>query len=264
MKRRLALSAIVAAHAAFLALLPVSLWAAVGVLFCGHVFLVALTLIPNHQWFGRVVTGFRTNERAVWLTIDDGPGGEDTRELLDLLATFDARATFFLIGARVREHPGLVQEIQRRGHQVANHTETHPERTFWRCGPGRIGREIDHCAESIEGASGSRPTLFRAPVGMVNPFVHPVLKVRGLPLIGWSARGLDGRDDDPGRIVGRILKNVRPGAIVLVHQGRRLPGGGALVTACLRELLPALRERGYAFVLPSPGSWAPRRRNVRR
>jgi peptidoglycan/xylan/chitin deacetylase (PgdA/CDA1 family) len=97
---------------------------------------------------------------------------------------------------------------------------THPSATFWALPKKRIASEIDRCSDAIEKATGSKPSLFRAPVGMKNPFVHPLLDARGLRLIGWSARGFDGVRSMPEDAALRIMKSVRPGAIILAHEGR--------------------------------------------
>src|SRR5258706_10477628 len=85
----------------------------------------------NCRWFGPVVTRFRTADKAVWLTIDDGPHPDDTPALLKLLQKHNARATFFAIGRRVEKYPELARAIVREGHTLANHTQTHPALFFW-------------------------------------------------------------------------------------------------------------------------------------
>src|SRR5882757_7713989 len=97
-------------------------------------FVISAT-VANCAWFGPVVTRFATPRREVWLTIDDGPDPEDTPQLLTLLATHDAHATFFVIGERAAAHPALIRAITDAGHEVAHHTYTHPLRTFWYASP---------------------------------------------------------------------------------------------------------------------------------
>ena len=190
--------------------------------------------------------------REIWLTIDDGPDPHDTPRLLDLLDAFDhARATFFVTGERARAYPDLLHEILRRGHALGNHTDTHPQRTFWRLGPGRLRRELGGCQEAVQTLTGVAPRLFRPPVGMVNPFVPAAVRACGLQTVGWSARGFDGVSTaEPGEVVRRILADLRPGGIVLLHEGKRSPVGDPLNVRVLKKLLQALRERGWQAVLP--------------
>ena len=222
-------------------------------MFLAHAALLYATLRPNNQLFGPVTTGFPSpGLDEVWLTIDDGPDPHDTPRLLDLLDAADAKATFFVRGDRSRAHPELLREILRRGHRLGNHTETHPQATFWCLGPGRMAREIAVCNAIIQDITAQPPRLFRAPVGMVNPFVHPAARAHGLRLIGWSARGFDGvSGTTPAEVVRRILSNLRPGGIVLLHEGRRGPTGEAVNVQALRLLLAELRARRWRAVLPS-------------
>src|SRR5262249_18320441 len=146
-------------------------------------FAISATL-GNCAWFGPVVTEFATERREVWLTIDDGPDPEDTPRLLDLLDEAGAKATFFLIGDRAQRYRSLVGNIVRRGHGLGNHTQTHPTGSFWAAGPRRAQREIQAAQSSI----GHPTSLFRAPVGMANIFVHRAARENGLTMIGWSIR----------------------------------------------------------------------------
>lgn len=211
----------------------------VAIVAVSHALLLYPTLRPNVQWFGPVVTRFAGEGRQVWLTIDDGPT-DDTNAILDALAKADAKVTFFLKGALAREKPELVRSILERGHTIGNHSQTHPSATFWCLPPSVIASEIDRCTAVL-----GRRLHFRAPVGMKNPAVHPLLAERGMRLIGWSARGFDTVTSDPDRVAARILPRVQPGAIIVIHQGR--PHS----VACLKRVVDALRQADYAFVIPS-------------
>lgn len=201
------------------------------------------TLRPNAQWLGPVITHFETPRKEVWLTIDDGPTG-DTQALLDLFDARGVKATFFVKGTLAEQHVEMVHEIARRGHTLANHSHTHPSASFWCLPPGRIAREIDGCNRALTSITGGKPRWFRAPVGMKNFFVHPALARRDMRLIGWTARGFDAVSSDAEEILGRILPHLRPGAILVMHQGREHS------PRVLEHLIGAVRERGYAFVIP--------------
>ncbi len=165
--------------------------------------------------------------------------------LLDLFDAQDVKATFFVKGTLAERHLNLVQAIAHRGHTLANHSHTHPSASFWCLPPGRIAREIDGCNSALTSVTGATPRWFRAPVGMKNLFVHPALARRDMRLIGWTARGFDAVSSDANEILGRILPHLRPGAILVMHQGREHSA------RVLEQLIGAVKERGYAFVIPS-------------
>lgn len=226
---------------------------AVGLPFVAHAFLAHAVFRPGCAWLGPVVTGFDAGgRREVWLTVDDGPDPADNPRMLDLLDRHGAKATFFLVGQRARRHPELVAAIRERGHGVANHTESHARAWFWGLGPRRVAWEVDRCREALgETDDGGCRQLFRPPVGMQNPFLAPALARRGMRLIGWSARGLDGvNGHDPARTAARVLAGLRPGAIVLLHEGFRGPRGEQINVRGLELVLAGLAERGYAAVVP--------------
>lgn len=242
MRRAILIFLIVAPIAAIL-VWRISPAAAVGVLFVSHMLVLYPTLRPNVQWLGPVVTSFDTKEPEVWLTIDDGPT-DDTRTILDLFDSRGVKVTFFCKGSLAREKPELLREILRRGHSVGNHSYSHPSGTFWCLPPSRIEREIKEANEAIRSVSGVSPRLFRAPVGMKNPSVHPILNRIGMRLIGWSARAFDTQSEDPDVIVSRLLRGLQPGAIILMHQG--MPHSAR----ALDRVVEVLHERGYRFVVP--------------
>lgn len=203
------------------------------------------TLRRNSGWFGPLVTGFEPGGREVWLTIDDGPDPRDTPGILDALARHGAVATFFVVGQRVEAHRDLVRRMAREGHGVGNHTYSHPQATFWTLPPALMRREIRLGAEAVRTALGEWPRDFRSPVGMTNPFVHGALRDVGETLIGWTASGVDGLGARGQVVVDRIMQRVRPGGIIVVHEGG-LPGR----VETLEMLLGALAAEGYRCVLP--------------
>ena len=236
-------------------------------LFISHMLLLYPTLRPLSQWWGRVVTSFETKDKEVWLTIDDGPT-EDTLAMLDLLDARDAKATFFVKGSLASAHAETVREIVARGHSVGNHSYTHPSGSFWCLGPARLSYEVSAADEALSG-SGQVTSFFRAPVGMKNWFVHPILERFGKTLIGWSVRAFDGVRFDPTRASEVILRRISPGSIVLLHEGRRDARTGARINVeLLSRVLDGLAQRGYRAVLPDATRFlpaiSPRRRPITR
>jgi len=233
-------------------LISTNVYVAIAPLFVSHMLLLYATLVPNCQWWGPVVRRFKTAEREVWITIDDGPTPSHTVEILEILKRFEARATFFVIGENAEKHPHLVTEILMGGHELANHTYTHPRATFWCASGAKIAKEIDRCAGTLRSTENRPAVFFRAPVGMVNPFVHPALARRGLCLIGWTARGLDTIKRDAVRVAGKIEQTAVPGAIILLHEGQRTENDPEFNLRCLELTLQRLAARDYRFVIPRP------------
>ncbi|RYD47163.1 MAG: hypothetical protein EOP85_06000 [Verrucomicrobiaceae bacterium] len=173
-------------------------------------------LDPGCQWLGTVYR--TTTQDEILITIDDGPDPHDTPLLLDLLDKHDTKAIFFMIGKKVRAYPELAREVIRRGHEIGNHTLTHPQGSFWCAGPWRTRREIAECQQVIEEVTGKKPRLFRAPVGHRNLFTHPVCASLGLEVMAWNRRGYDAVERDAAKVLGRILPGMSRGDIVLVHE----------------------------------------------
>ncbi|MEO5753342.1 MAG: polysaccharide deacetylase family protein [Chthoniobacterales bacterium] len=222
---------------------------ALGVLFLSHMLILFPTLVANCQWLGPVVTHFETSQREVWLTIDDGPDPTHTPRFLELLDRFEAKATFFVIGERAAKFGAELAAIRAAGHQIANHTATHPSTSFWRLSPSRIAAEIDRC--------GISSSLFRAPAGMKNLFVHPALQRRQMQLVGWTVRGLDTVRNDASAVAARIMRGVKPGAILLLHEGHRTETDPDFHPRCLEQTLLALTKANYRCVLPVAGDVLP-------
>lgn len=249
MRRFLFVIAALAPFAA-VALYRFGIVAALAPIFVSHVLLLYATLMPNCSWWGPVVRSFAATEREVWLTIDDGPSPAHTMRMLELLGQHGARATFFVIGELAEKYPHLLTEILMRGHEVANHTYSHPSGTFWCAGPRTVAREIDRCAAQLRITNERPARFFRAPAGLTNPFVHPALERRRLQLIGWSARGFDTVQRDPARVAARIQAELKPGAIILLHEGHQVERDPDFHVACLELTLQTLAAAEYRCVIP--------------
>lgn len=202
-------------------------------------------MAPRSPMYAPVLDRLPGQLPQVWLTIDDGPSDE-TPAMLDLLDRYQARATFFLVGKNAAALPAQVREIVRRGHGIGNHSHSHPQAWFWALGPRRMAAEIDAAQQTLASLAGSPPRWFRSVVGMTNPFAAAPLRRHGLARVAWSARGFDGVDCDPDKVVARILRDLRPGAIVLLHEGAA-HGHNPVI---LERVLQAVRQRGYMTVAP--------------
>lgn len=220
----------------------VTLWLLPDALLAYHLF------VPRAQGLVRVHQRFKTKEREVWLTIDDGPDPADTPKILELLATHDARATFFIIGENAVSHPELITAIQQAGHEVAHHTHTHPVGSFWCASPLRLAQELDASLAMLK-TVGIAPTRFRPPVGIKNIYLANALKSRGLACIGWSARGLERWHSSADKIAMRVTHQVASGAILLLHEGPRVPT--SVRVEAIRHTLARLQSLGFRCVIPS-------------
>ncbi|MEZ5384737.1 MAG: polysaccharide deacetylase family protein [Prosthecobacter sp.] len=134
--------------------------------------------------------------------------------------------------------------MQRRGHEIGNHTEHHPATRFWCLTPGATWREISDCQETLHTITGVRPRWFRAPAGHYQSFTHPALDSLNLRLMGWNCRGYYGIDTDVNRVCGRIENTLKPGSIVLLHESR--PSS----VEVLHRVLGHIRQRGLTLARP--------------
>ncbi|MGZ2746064.1 polysaccharide deacetylase family protein [Burkholderia stagnalis] len=193
-------------------------WAAGGVV-ASHLALTAAGLWPRSALLGPNWTRLPEHAgRTIALTIDDGPDPDVTPRVLDLLDQYGARATFFCIGERARRYPQWIEAIVARGHALENHSQRH-RHTFSLSGPAALRREIDAAQRTLTELGGTRPLFFRAPAGLRNPFLEPVLCELGLQLASWTRRGFDTRAHDAGMITHRLLHGLAPRDILLVHDG---------------------------------------------
>ncbi|MBR8356814.1 polysaccharide deacetylase family protein [Burkholderia vietnamiensis] len=212
-------------------------WAA-GSVFASHAALTAAGLWPRSALLGPNWTRLPADAgRRIALTIDDGPDPEVTPRVLDLLERHDARATFFCIGDLARRHPRWIEAIVARGHAVENHSQRH-RHTFSLTGPAALRREIAAAQQTLTELTGTRPQFFRAPAGLRNPFLEPVLCELGLQLASWTRRGFDTRTRDAGIVAQRLLHGLAPRDILLVHDGHA--ARDARGVPVVLDVLPAL------------------------
>ncbi len=235
----------VAAAGAVLARPPLWPWALSAVV-ADHLLLTAAGLWPRSRLLGPNLTRLPGAQRrggapAVALTIDDGPDPDVTPRVLALLAAHGARVTFFCIGERVERHPALAREMVGGGHDIENHSQRHLHH-FSLLGPRALAGEVRRAQESIEAATGQVPRFFRAPAGLRNPFLEPVLARAGLRLVSWTRRGFDTVSGRTESVLGRLTHRLTDGDILLLHDGHaaRTAGGSPVILEVLPRLLAAL------------------------
>lgn len=154
-------------------------------------------------------------EKKIALTFDDGPS-EFTLEVLALLKTYNAKATFFCIGKNIETHPEILQKVIDEGHLVGNHSYSH-SKFFDFYHEDKITKELQKTDRLLEKFTSKKINFFRPPYGVTTPSIGRALKITGHKVIGWNIRSLDGGTTDVELILNRIKKRVSPGGIVLLH-----------------------------------------------
>jgi uncharacterized protein (TIRG00374 family) len=210
------------------------------------------TFTPNARLFGKVVGIGSTRRPMVALTFDDGPSPEWTPGVLDALRDAGARATFFALGRQVRAHPEIARRIVEEGHELASHGDDHSLLVF--AGPRAIVQQFraaDHAlADAVDGRASK---LFRAPHGFRNPFVSAVAGQEGYRVVGWHGSVFDTARPGVEAIVARCRDVLRPGAILLLHDGDGSGQGGdrGQTVEAVPHILASAREQGLEPVTVS-------------
>ena len=167
-------------------------------------------------------------------------GNEDTEQLIEILEKYNVKATFFVVGEWVDKYPDSVKALSDAGHEVMNHSNTHPHMT--QISKEKMKEEVDACNDKITKVTGKRPNLFRAPYGDYNNDVVQAVRECGCYTIQWDVDSLDWKDLSAVEITKRVTERVKPGSIVLFHNAAKhtpeaLPG-----------IIEKLQGDGYQFV----------------
>jgi peptidoglycan-N-acetylglucosamine deacetylase len=174
------------------------------------------TIAVRSQWLGRTCWRGRRDTNAVALTFDDGPS-PDTERILDVLGAHEAHATFFMIGREVESFPGIAQRVLAEGHEVGNHSYSHPSYLFQRASEthAQIGRAQSVIAETI----GVMPQMARPPYGVRTPAYFSATRALDLQTVQWDVAGFDWKRITPRQIADNVLRKAQPGSIILLHDG---------------------------------------------
>jgi peptidoglycan-N-acetylglucosamine deacetylase len=230
-------------------LLQAALWPwALGAVVANQALLTLLGLLPRSHGLGPNWTRLpaaAVAQRAVALTIDDGPDPAVTPQVLDLLDRHGATATFFCIGERALRHPELCREIVRRGHTVENHSQHHWKH-FALLGLAGMRREIEAANATLAAITGQRPRFFRPTAGLRSPLLDPVLARCAMHLASWTRRGFDTRRGDAATVLATLTRGLAAGDILLLHDGNaaRTTDGVPVILAVLPPLLDAIAAAG--------------------
>jgi len=227
-----------------------------GAVAADHALLTLAGLLPRCAWLGpnwRRLPALAVARGELALSFDDGPDPAVTPAVLDLLDCWGVKASFFCIAERALRHPGLVGDIIRRGHAVENHTLRHAY-DFSLLGPQALLNDVSAAQATLAALTGVPPRFFRAPAGLRNPFLDPVLARLDLRLTSWTRRGFDTRDGDADGVCARLLQGLSAGDILLLHDGNaaRTRKGNAVTLEVLPRVLAAVAAAGLRPVtLPS-------------
>ncbi|MEI8412477.1 MULTISPECIES: polysaccharide deacetylase family protein [unclassified Kribbella] len=180
--------------------------------------------------------------KYVVLTFDDGPDPVYTPLILDVLAKYDAKATFFEVGRNVAKHPALTKRIHAAGHSVQNHTWTHADLRGLSATSFR--QQIASTDQAIRAQTGSTPACLRPPYGGMNSTVTRRAKALGKDLVVWDIDSRDWTKPGTAAIVKRVLAGVHNGSVILMHDGG---GNRSQTVAALPTILKTLKAQGYGF-----------------
>ena len=180
------------------------------------------------------------DDRKIAISFDAAWGGDKTRKILDILDEFDIHTTFFLVDTWVERYPELVREIAARGHEIGNHSTTHPQMS--KLSREKIRQELTVVADHLEALTGTRPTLFRPPYGDYNNDVVLTARAMGYEVIQWSVDSLDWKNLGVQPMIDRATKSVQSGDIILFHNDSQY------ILDALPAILKSYREQGFTVV----------------
>jgi len=205
-------------------------------------------LFPRLEMYAPVVSRGPTGRARVALTFDDGPHPVTTRRVLQALAPTRHRATFFVLGEKVRRYPDVAREIQAAGHTIGVHGDVHDRLHSFRM-TRSVYDWIVRARDAVEAATGARPRFFRPPMGHTSFTTVRGARRAGVTLIGWTFRGYDGvRQCRPEAVVERVRRTVADGAIVLLHDAAEHDDFEPASGPALPRLVDLLDERGLTSV----------------
>lgn len=193
------------------------------------------------------ITKGNTSGKAVALTFDDGSDGTNINKILDILSTHKVTATFFLTGSGAEKHPQAIKNIAAKGHQLGNHSYSHPD--FRTLSAAQMKSQLDRTETIVKNLTGkTTKPIFRAPFGSVNSSVLAGVGAAGYGYtIQWNIDTIDWRGDSATTITNKVVNNIVPGTIVLMHTG----AGASGTPTALPTIIKKLKEKGYSFVTVS-------------
>ena len=211
--------------------------AAIGVTVSSATQAVQTAATPKENPIYRVAS----DKKQVAISFDAAWGNEETAQLLDILDKYHVKATFFLVGDWVEKYPDDVKTIAQKGHDIGNHSDTHPHmpQLTQDCAQA----EVAACNEKIKALTGKTPTLFRPPYGDYDNMVVDTVKKLGMYCVQWDVDSLDWKDPTPEQMCKTVLNKVCDGSIVLMHNGAKN------TPAALPSIIEGIQAKGFEIVL---------------
>ena len=190
------------------------------------------TILPKKNW--------DPSKNYIALTFDDGPHPQVTTQILQLLEKYNAKATFFMLGSRIQFYPTIVKDVQTAGHEIGNHTWTHPVLT--KLSAAEIQKEFESTEQALVNTIGQNSTVFRPPYGAINDSVRALIPRQ---TVNWTIDTLDWKHRDPNQLLPMVKSSLHNNAIVLMHDIHQSTADG------LEPVLQYLQNEGYEFLTVS-------------
>lgn len=223
-----------------------------GFVFLAVFLLVAVSVLYSQNFTPKVFQAFIEQDRQIPIYSVDTPkkkvaisfdaawGDEFTQEILDILKKYHVKSTFFLVGMWVDEYPEQVKRIHDAGHEIGNHSSTHPDMA--KISEREMIKELNITGEKIKKITGEEPILFRPPFGSYNDTLIDTAKKQGYYTIQWDVDSLDWKEEGVEPITERVTSKVREGSIILFHNNAKY------LTKALPTVLETLQKEGYEIV----------------
>lgn len=235
-------------HLKLIRLIILSLLLLIIAIFVG-IYYTDLILLEKygHLLSDRVIWASDTKLKRVALTFDDGPNAKYTPKLLDILLKYDAKATFFLIGKNVLKEPDIVRRIHSEGHEIGNHTYSHPVLPL--VSRKEVHKQLESTSSIIEETIGTKPIYFRPPMGLFTPAILDIIESNGLKAIVGEVYPRDPYKPGRDKIVERVIKRVTPGSIIIMHDGGTWGDVDRSQTIdAVPLIIEQIRAKNYKFV----------------
>jgi peptidoglycan/xylan/chitin deacetylase (PgdA/CDA1 family) len=216
------------------------LWVVIAALLLYSFLLFLGSYFIQLGFYIRSICSADTKEKVIAFSFDDGPADQYSSEILDTLKQYEVEAAFFCIGKRIPGREKIVMRIMNEGHLIGNHSYSHH---FWfdLFSSRRMLEDINQMNDMVRALTGQRPRLFRPPYGVTNPNLYKAIRPGGLTSVGWSIRSLDTVERNEDRLFKKIMKGLRPGAILLFHDTSKT------TLSVLPLLIGTIREQGYSI-----------------
>ncbi|GEM_PF-91809 len=220
--------------------------AGAGSLAAGAAGVYYATAAVRSQWLGATDWRGRADTASVALTFDDGPSA-DTERILEVLRAYDLKATFFMLGRQVELFPETARRVAADGHEIGNHSYSHPIYLFR--GAGATRRQLERAQEIIATVTGAQPRLARPPCGVRTPAYFAAAAKLGLRTVQWDVAGFDWKERTSKEIADSVLQGATAGSIILLHDGDSARKRDRRATvAALPLIIEGLKARGLNIV----------------